>query len=76
MERYGDYNLSNFSNISLYRHVQRENAYQRFRFTSRTTRVVLISCMLIPGALLYFSNATHVRSITSNITSSIDDFST
>ncbi|KIM80907.1 hypothetical protein PILCRDRAFT_9322 [Piloderma croceum F 1598] len=39
----------------------RENAYQRFRFTSRTTRVVLISCILIPGALLYFSNATHMR---------------
>jgi hypothetical protein len=75
MEQHGAYNLIDFSNMFLCCHVQREMAYQRFRFTSRTTRFVLISCILVPGALLYFSNATHVRPITPNITSSIDDFS-
>jgi len=39
----------------------REDAYQRFRFTPRTTRVAIIGFILVPGALLYYCNQTHTR---------------
>jgi len=39
----------------------REDAYQQFRFTSRNTRLALVGLLLVPGALFYFSNTTHMR---------------
>jgi hypothetical protein len=39
----------------------REDAYKRFRWTSRTTRVSLIGFIVIPGALFYYCNTTHLR---------------
>jgi hypothetical protein len=42
---------------------QREDVYKHFRFTPRTTRIVLFGFLFVPSAILYTSAMTDVRSI-------------
>lgn len=44
---------------------QREDAYKHFRWTPHTTKVAVISLVVIPASLFYVFNSTHVRLIIS-----------
>jgi hypothetical protein len=57
-------------------HCQRETAFQRFRWTHYTTKVALIGLVLVPGAIFYYCNTTHVRPIVSSVASPADCCST
>ena len=44
---------------------QREDAYKHFRWTPHTTKVAVVSLIVIPASLFYVFNSTHVRVIIS-----------
>ncbi|KAJ8583064.1 hypothetical protein M405DRAFT_749206, partial [Rhizopogon salebrosus TDB-379] len=39
----------------------REDAYKHFRFTLRTTRVVMHKFVLVPGAMYYLASQTNLK---------------
>ncbi|KZP24828.1 hypothetical protein FIBSPDRAFT_1041942 [Athelia psychrophila] len=39
----------------------REEAFYRFRFNSRTTKITMVALVLIPGSLFYFCNTKHLK---------------
>jgi len=38
----------------------REEAFHRFRFTARNTRIALVALVLIPGSMYYFASTKHL----------------